>query len=101
MNTLHFLLRTLKSLSRPHPLRDWLTFLFISSALILLLLGVGAFFFLTLRSGTIIGVPSVERAPAPHISRTELQDVVDVFRARQVNYEKGNITAPDVVDISR
>ncbi len=91
----------LKSLSSPHPLRDWVLLVGALFIIAVVLLVVSTQFFFKIRSGTIIGMPSIEQVAAPKVSRVELQRVVEALEIQRLNYEEGTIASPKVSDPSR
>lgn len=88
------------SLTQPNPLRDWFIVLCLLVALLLTLIGVSVYFFVGIQSGGILGEPDTEIKRTQTVSRKTLEDVVNTYEARRVNYEAGNISAPDVRDPS-
>lgn len=88
----------LRSLTRPHPARDWLALLVVSGVAALAGFGVAAYYFLGIQSGNIIGEAGGEQAPAHTVSREALGRVLETFSERAVNYDAGNVRTPAVPD---
>ena len=86
------------ALVRPSPARDWTITLAVLLLLALVLAGVGTFYFIGIRSGAIIVPQVAEQPPMPGVSRDAMSVVIKVYEERALNYESGNIRAPQVVD---
>ncbi|MEK7613390.1 MAG: hypothetical protein AAB439_00740 [Patescibacteria group bacterium] len=89
-----------RSLSRPHPIRDWFLLIILGAGTLISLVTFAVYYFLGIQSGSIIGDASQNVTPIPRVSRVELQEVVDVHTLRAVNYEEGEISIPDISDPS-
>ena len=87
-------------LARPNPLRDWFIVLGLVTLLAAILVVVSVYFFLGIRSGTIIPEADNMIKRTPTVSREALQNIVEVFETRTLNYEADNIPTPNVDDPS-
>lgn len=85
----------------PHPVRDWLLILFITLAASLVLIGISLYFYIGIRSGSIVGAPNTEASRTPGISRAALDSTVSKYETRRVNYDAGNFAIPSIADPSR
>ncbi len=88
------------SLGTPHPLRDWILLLSFAVVGLVVVVGIGVYYFFGIQSGTIIGDTSAQISPAPRVSRVELEKMVETFTQRAVNFEAGAIEVPEFSDPS-
>lgn len=89
-----------RSITSPHPLRDWVVVLTLAALGLATAVGVGVYYFFGIQSGTIIGDTSAEIAPAPRLSRAELESIAELYTTRRVNYEQNAIDVPSLADPS-
>jgi len=88
----------LSSLGRPYPARDWMLVLSACALILLALLAWAGPLFFSIESGSayVVGEPSPERSVK--MTRSDVQNVLDTYTARSVNYAAHNIAMPHVVD---
>lgn len=88
------------SLGTPHPLRDWILLLALAVVGLVMVVGIGVYYFFGIQSGTIIGDTTAQIAPAPRVSRVELEKMVELFTQRAVNFEADAVEVPELSDPS-
>lgn len=94
-------LQYLKQFTRPYPVRDWYIVLVLNGVLFVATLGIALYFFIGLQSGAIIVPKDGNDVPAPSVSRDDLNQVLEKYKERELNFESENIDTPDVNDPAR
>ena len=101
MGFITHIIDSLRALSRPFPMRDWSLIVAFAWFVAVALIGIAVYFFIGIQSGAII-VPHAEpSAPGVSVSREGLKKTLETYDTRKLNFDSGNIKAPDVSDPSR
>lgn len=88
-----------KTLTTPHPARDWYGVFFFSVFIACVLIGVSLYFLVGIQSGIIV-IPKQESeiSGVPSISRASLDQAIDAYKERTVNFDSENYSPPAVSD---
>ncbi len=89
--------RFLASFARPYPSRDWFFGLVLIFLVFLMLTSYAVYVFFAVQSGTLFA-GSEGTPPAIAVTRGEVTSVLDLYRARALNYSVHNLPVPRVVD---
>jgi len=101
MKYLSYLNDFLKTLTRPFPIRDWYIVLGVSGAAAVILVGLSIYLFVGIQSGFIIAPHGGESVQTVNVSRESLNNVIEKYKVRTLNFETGNYPVPDVSDPAR
>ncbi len=84
------------SFTHPDAARDWFAVLLLAAFTLLGLTLYASYLFFGIESGSIFNPPSPVSLGTPSVSRTDLETVLTLYRARQTNYNAG---APTVAPV--
>ncbi|MEK9176866.1 MAG: hypothetical protein AAB923_01075 [Patescibacteria group bacterium] len=79
------------SFTRPYPARDWFIVLIAVIAVFLGSVLFAGYLLYGIRSGGIIDALVPEAPPQPSITKTSITEIVEMYRARRVNFEAHNL----------
>ncbi len=88
----------LKDLGRPSPGRDWIIAACVVGVLALVAIGISAYMFWSIQTGSIVAAgAAAPRAPTP-VSRDSMKKVIDSYQERAANYTARNFAAFNLND---
>ncbi|MDE2079157.1 MAG: hypothetical protein KGI73_02105 [Patescibacteria group bacterium] len=99
MNTFSHLSSFLRSFLKPYPARDWFIALVAVFFIFLGFAFYGVYVYFGIETGALFAVTGGTK-PAITITTADIQNVVDAYNVRVVNWNAGNIPVPDVTDPS-
>lgn len=86
------------TLGRPAPLRDWLYVLILLGVALLSFTLYASYIFFGIESGSIINPTSSVPPSAKALTRGEVQNVLEAYRVRKLNYDANNFSTPPLSD---
>jgi hypothetical protein len=96
--TLSRYLKWLSALVAPNPARQWLLILALSALVFVALFAWAGIVFYSVESGSAYLVATPPAGKTIRITHAEVQNVLDTYQARSINYSVGNIAVPKVTD---
>ena len=97
MNTFSHVGSFFRSFARPYPARDWFVALIAIFFIFLALAFYGVYVYFGIETGALFG-SGASGKPAITITTADLQNIVDAYNARAVNWSAHNIPAGTVTD---
>ncbi|MEK7063657.1 MAG: hypothetical protein AAB955_03135 [Patescibacteria group bacterium] len=88
----------LKRMGTPYPARDWLVAVTTGALIVLAGIGIAAYLFLGVRTGTLIEAGTPRGTPPEPVPRQEMSRVLERYGIRLVNYDSANVPTFDIFD---